>query len=189
MGPHDNDTERFSKTCSSSSKVSSKTQFHSMSPNHLPHVELYHKAGFPFGHKIAASSFWGIYASSLMSTVRPTMLHNSRVHHSQNWIKHHTNDTYKVLSPQVWWRVEGVFLYHQAILGLQLGVLQFNIILTLSTQRLHQISQVKGLVPQNCSSPSLDPSHKSRSWLVILTGWLYMGGSKVPLLPWVWLIC
>lgn len=84
MGPHDNDTERFSKTCSSSSKVSSKTQFHSMSPNHLPHVELYHKAGFPFGHKIAASSFWGIYTSSLMSTVRPTMLHNSRVHHSQN---------------------------------------------------------------------------------------------------------
>ena len=43
-----------------------------------------------------------------------------------------------------------VFLYYQAILLHQLGVLQFNSVLTLSTLRQHQIIQFKGLVPQDC---------------------------------------
>ena len=39
--------------------------------------------------------------------------------------------------------------------GYQLGILQFNPILTLSTQRQHQIPQVKGSVLQDRTSPPL----------------------------------
>ena len=45
------------------------------------------------------------------------------------------------------------FFCSQAILGWQLGVLQFNSILTPFPQRQHQIPQVKGSIPQNCHSP------------------------------------
>ena len=39
---------------------------------------------------------------------------------------------------------------NKQFLGHQLGVLQFNSILTLCTQRQHHTSQVKGSVPQDC---------------------------------------
>ena len=41
-------------------------------------------------------------------------------------------------------------IYKQLILGLQLRVLLFNSVLTLSTWREQQIPQVKGSVPQDC---------------------------------------
>ena len=64
-----------------------------------------------------------------------------------------------------------VFLYHQAILLHQLGVLQFNSVLTLSTLRQHQITQFKGLVPQDCT-PLHMPIESLGVLLVFLTDWL-----------------
>ena len=60
---------------------------------------------------------------------------------------------------------------HQAILGHQLGVLQFNSILALSTRRQHQIPHVKGSVLQDCF-PSPVPSDAELQVQVLLTDWL-----------------
>ena len=46
--------------------------------------------------------------------------------------------------------VGGVPHTNKQFLGHQLGVLQFNSILTLCTQRQHHIPQVKGSAPQDC---------------------------------------
>ena len=62
-----------------------------------------------------------------------------------------------------------VFLYHQAILLHQLGVLQFNSVL--STLRQHQITQFKGLVPQEWT-PLHMPIESLGVLLVFLTDWL-----------------
>ena len=49
------------------------------------------------------------------------------------------------------------FQHIQAVLGYQQGVLLFNSVLTLSTQRGHQIPQVKGLVHN--TDPTPPPTH------------------------------
>ena len=49
------------------------------------------------------------------------------------------------------------FQHIQAVLGYQQGVLLFNSVLTLSTQRGHQIPQVKGLVHK--TDPTPPPTH------------------------------
>ena len=55
-----------------------------------------------------------------------------------------------------------VLFPHQTILWQQLGILQFNLILILSTWRWHQSPQVKGPDPQDCFPSTSDASHKSR---------------------------
>ena len=55
-----------------------------------------------------------------------------------------------------------VLFPHQTILWQQLGILQFNLILILSTWRWHQIPQVKGPDPQNCFPFTSDAGLKSR---------------------------
>lgn len=97
------EVERFSKTCPSSSRVSPKTKFHLVS-NLSSTCCVEPKDFFPYGHKMATSNYWGIYASSPMFTGRSTMLHNSRVHHSWNRINHNAKGTYKVPSKQFWWK-------------------------------------------------------------------------------------
>lgn len=71
----------------------------------------------------------------------------------------------------------GILPHQQAILQHQLSILQFNSFLTLFTQRWCQIPQVKCSVLQDCplplqmsvASPGLSP--------MLLTDWLYIGGS------------
>lgn len=72
-----NEIERFIEGYSSSSTVSPKVQFHLMSPICPLYVVLNPKAGCPFHPKMASSNFWGIDASSRMSTGRSAMLHKS----------------------------------------------------------------------------------------------------------------
>lgn len=68
---------------------------------------------------------------------------------------------YSLLISYVW-----VFLYHQAILPQQLGILRM-----LLTWRGCQIPQVKGSVQLDClhQSPSTDSNHKFRLSTVLLT--------------------
>lgn len=63
------------------------------------------------------------------------------------------------------------FFSYQVILQHQLYVPEFNSILTLSTWGWHQVPQVKGADPQDCSHPS-DTNRKSRLSPMLLTGQL-----------------
>ena len=56
-------------------------------------------------------------------------------------------------NPSVVCGVVEKFPYHQAVLRHQLGVLQFNPILTPATQRQHQIPKGQGLVLPDCPLP------------------------------------
>lgn len=138
------------------------------SPICLPHVVLNPKVGFPYGHKMATNSYWGIYASSLMSTGRSTMSHNSRVHHSWNWINRSAKDTYKDLSTQFWrkWG-EGFYTIKQFSDTIWVPTIQLNS--DTIDLRQHQIPPVKSPISQACSSPTSDTSCKSRLSPALLT--------------------
>lgn len=64
----------------------------------------------------------------------------------------------------------------------QLGVLQVNLILTLSIWRGHQIPQVKGLVVQDCSHPTSDDNWKHTLSPRFLTSYKW----EVPMTTQVW---
>jgi len=76
--------------------------------------------------------------------------------------------------------VRGVPHSNKQFLGHQLGVLQFNSILTLCTQRQHHIPQVKGSVPK--TAPTAGANSKSGLSPMLLSNWLSVGGSQDSLL-------
>lgn len=62
----------------------------------------------------------------------------------------------------------------------QLGVLQFDSILTSSTWTWHWIPQAKGSVPRDHPTATLDASHKSGPSPVILRKWRKSEASTMP---------
>lgn len=69
----------------------------------------------------------------------------------------------------------------------QLGGLQFNFIVTLSTWRQHLETQMEGWVPQNCLLPPHPTTSEANCKTRLSTGYQ----SEVSMTPssWVWLIC